>query len=262
MPEFLGNKSFDSGPKPKDFLFKEACRISPEDLEVLLNKTSNHKVIENIKAGQSDLQMMQNHEAELAKRLTSVAPRIKIIDLIKGNPTDFADHVKKERKVFGKAWKEEIRFSSAEEIEFSQTARNVGQGNFTEIIQIAVQNNKGEVIKHSTLSGGLEVDKESLDILFEKLDALSFQPESVCIVHNHPDTYEKTLVPADYPLKDGFITRGALSARDIQFADDVFSERYGSKIPVLMVAINELGLTHSYEAGTSENRDWANNRQL
>jgi hypothetical protein len=34
----------------------------------------------------------------------------------------------------------------------------------------------------------------------------------------------------------------------------------GQKARVIMVAINERGLTFSYEAGTSEHRDWENDK--
>jgi len=181
--------------------------------------------------------------------------QIPVRGYLESHPEILQEHGSREVKIYGKTWSENSRRSTDNEREFCAQARELCGGKFGEVFQSVFVGRDGQIRKYLAFSGKAGgVDEEDIDrsIPSEDLESLKAESKLVVLVHNHPDFYRdsKVFEKRDGPTI-GLISTGALSKRDIEFADRIYQDKLGGKIPVLMVAINEDGLTHSYVAGRS-----------
>lgn len=243
----------------KRFKYSDIFTISPEDLEFLTKKASTPEMRAKAAQGQAHIKVAHSVNANHAMGLKGSAERISVLDSIKQNPETFNRYKLKERSEWRTmnelwTWTEKRDFSADEELEFVQTAKRLGEGNFTEIMQMSFVTESGRLIKGVDMSGGAEVDWDTISSLYARLDEeASERIRAIYIVHNHSDYLAKTKIPKDHP-PDKFIERNGLSISDVDLADKFkqgFDQKYGN-VTVTMIAVDEMGLTHSYEAGGSK----------
>ncbi len=182
--------------------------------------------------------------------------QIPVSEYLDRHPEILQEHGVREVKRYGKTWTENSRNSSENEGEFCEQARELYGGKFGEVFQSVFVGRDGHNRKYLAFSGKTEgVDEEDIEksIPLKDWDSLKAESELVVLAHNHPDFYRdsKVFEKRNGPTI-GFISTGALSKRDIELADRIYHDKLGGKIPVLMVAVNEDGLTHTYVAGTSD----------
>ncbi|GEM_PF-4912858 len=228
-----------------------------EQIMALQTMAQDEEIKEAIRSGNEELTQLIDFWRDYSSEHFKDEPLIPLKEYLQNHP-ELIDQVRlSKRKVFTLEWDEHVQPNGVEEQNFLDIARQIGNGDFTEIIQFTIATHNGELIKKSTVSGGLEVSKESID----KLNFLADIPATIdrmYIVHNHPDVYSHLSLPPDDKPREGFITVGGLSDTDIKFADKVWREDLGQTVPVTMVVVNERGYSFAYEAGTSRARDWEN----
>lgn len=181
--------------------------------------------------------------------------QIPVREYLERHPEILQEHGNREVRRYGKTWNENSRQSFDNERGFCAQARELYGGRFGEVFQSVFVGKEGQIRKYLAFSGKADgVDEEDIDksIPSEDLESLKAESELVVLVHNHPDFYRdsKVFEKRDGPTI-GFMSNGALSKKDIELADRFYHDKLGGKIPLLMVAVNEDGLTHSYVAGKS-----------
>lgn len=180
---------------------------------------------------------------------------IPVSEYLNRHPEILQEHSIREVRRYGKTWTENSRHNSDNERKFCEQARELYDGKFGEVFQSVFVRQDGQSRKYLALSGkadGVEEEDIERSIPSEDLESLKVESELVVLIHNHLDFYRdsKVFEKRNGPTI-GFIATGALSKKDIELADRFFHDKLSGKIPVLMVAVNEDGLTHTYVAGTS-----------
>lgn len=240
----------------KEMFLTEAFTIDPKTVDKLKNFIAGDSVFqEDIARVDKELEDWRDRWVRRTEEEWVNKKRIPVVEFLrKGRIVERnATH---QKEVWDKKWKESVRWSNDVEKQFLATATNIGQGKFVEVLQISLVKGGHVTNSDAAVGTGLEVTKESIDVVINNLGVDSAAPDTVYVVHNHFDEYAKLMIPEDEESEDGFATVGGLSKSDIEFADALWSETLKKKTKVFMVAINERGLTFTYEAGTSVFRDW------
>ncbi|KKR04632.1 MAG: hypothetical protein UT30_C0005G0035 [Candidatus Uhrbacteria bacterium GW2011_GWF2_39_13] len=215
---------------------------------------------EAIARDDQELEMHRQHWVEYSEKEWGDRKRIPLAEFLKTHGIVERNKTH-QKKVWDRKWRESVRWANDAERQFLATAAKIGGGKFVEVLQISLVNGGQITNSDAAVGSGTEVIQESIDLVIGNLDIVSAAPETVYIVHNHFDEYSKFTIPKDEEPKDGLVTIGGLSKRDIEFADNLWYEVLKAKTRVIIVAINERNLTFTYEAGTSEHRDWKNDPQ-
>lgn len=208
----------------------------------------NPRIRQNIEENECHLEDTIAHYASLLDKGTGNA--ITIREYLCRNIHIIREHRKRKVRRWGTAWEEESRISNGHEREFCAQARRVAKGRFTEVLQgiyIRADNTAQKYLAFSGKATG--VDEE--DILRALAPQQHTDLKLVVLVHNHPDLLRDSKVFAERSGETiGLIATNGLSRADIDFTDR-FYKQFGGEVPVVMMAISEDGLTHTYIAGTA-----------
>lgn len=198
-----------------------------------------------------DLEQTIRHYASF--RDCGEGEEVLVREYLENHPEILGEYSTREVKRWGKSWIENTRRHTDYERKFYQQARELYGGEFGEVFQSVFILRNGQIRKYLAFSGKADgVDGEDIDksIPTEDLKSLRAESELAVLVHNHPDFYrDSKLMEIRYGQTIGFISNGALSKRDVELADRVFDKKLSGGVPVVMLAVNENGLTHYYVAG-------------
>ncbi len=230
--------------------------IDPETIQKLSdfveNDSSNKDLI-----NQDNIELDQwiKHWKEYSDQNWGNQERIPLVDFLK--KTNFVEkNISFEKKYIQMEWSESVRWSTEDEKQFVQAARQIGKGKFIEILQFSIISGYQIIYKNAVAGSGSDVSDDDAFGIFQGIENITKVPETVFIIHNHPDHYAEFSVPSEnFEGNNGLATVGGLSRRDIKFADDVWENVFNKQPKVVMMAIGERGLTYTYIAGTSVYHD-------
>ncbi|MGV8086940.1 MAG: hypothetical protein ACP5N1_04880 [Candidatus Woesearchaeota archaeon] len=254
--------------KPIERIFEESFEeLTPiiKDLDLSIDKLVLEKLKSKILTNASLQKSLADSNIELEAGINMYASledkgngnKISVIDYLINNPECLDSQKLRTINRIGLNWIEKSREYTSSEKKFCEQARELCNNKFGEIFQYVVLSKDASIKKYVAFSARADgVDEKDITDAIPEIEwnNLRNNSELVILVHNHPDFYRDTKVfeNRDGPT-EGFITNGALSRQDIRLADEIYFNRLFGKVPVVMMAINEIGLTHLYLGGYSQN---------
>lgn len=228
-----------------DKIMIEKCK------ELIANDDALQKTLE-----ESNLDLEQEICRYASLKKVGQGPKVTVKDYLQKYPEILQKHARRIEERWGLRWTEYSRKNSYFEEIFLQNSREIYGGRFGEIFQTVLVLNKGQIKKYLAYSGRTDgVGHEDIDksIPNKEIKSLQEDSEMAVLLHNHPNLLRDSVVRS---IRNGptigFISNGSLSRKDVKLADKLYFEKFNKRVPVVMLAINEIGLTHMYIAGTSE----------
>jgi hypothetical protein len=165
------------------------------------------------------------------------------------------------------SWIQNARFSTDLEKKLLKQTYEIYEGKFAEILNLILLYTNGTVKKSLASSGIFDCVKtndiqKTLPSDYE-WKSLQEDLELIIIAHTHPDKY------ATYPINDPsvnvtnrLITHSGISKEDTILTDYIYRNKIEKKVPVIIMAVSEIGLTYTYVGGTSKIRTIQVDRHL
>lgn len=232
------------------------ARIDPEICDALHRKYESNPLVQQLTASDGiELLGLQDLRRESAEREFGNGPNLcSLGEILMARPEIIHSHRQFQRSFFGLTWTEHLRFASEEELKFLERVREIGNGRFLEVMQVTAITPDGKIEVSYDLSGGMEVNEQTMNDLLDRFRALDEAME-VVLIHPHPDEFALTRLPRDIPIDEttpSLLFGGGISSLDVRLADRVWEERCKKGCKLEILAVNERGLTFSYVAGNSK----------